>query len=187
MRFDSYVFELQTTIEMYLARKRIADYMTLVFKDQGRDTANTALDYIVIVRAQVMLMTVSYHTFKNEGEDVCDALNAFNTDFESYVHDFKAITGYDYKPGKELQVKLPVAKSLLPETDSNAPTSAELLNFLELHGLQNLQRLLENQGVEVDDLLTMTNQEMMDLGIKAYKDRRKLLSLRPNTGEWMCP
>ena len=55
---------------MYLARKRIADYMTLVFKEQGRGTANTALDYIDVVQAQVMLRTVSYHTFKDEGEDV---------------------------------------------------------------------------------------------------------------------
>ena len=56
----------------------------------------------------------------------------------------------------------------------------KLQKFLETHNLQELLNLFLKEGVELDDVLQMTDEEMKELGIKSYKLRKSLL--RATTG-----
>ena len=182
-RFDNYVFELDTMIEKYLAQTRIHNYLSLVFKDQGLGVANVALDYIVVVRARVMLMKVCYHTFKNEEDDVRDALSSFNEDFETYVSDFKRVTGSKYEPGREVSSSISNAQAHLPSVRKKDTASTKLDEFLLQHGLQDLQQTLKSQEVDIEDLMEMTHEEMKSVGIRAFRQRRLIMSLLQNEGK----
>ena len=60
------------------------------------------------------------------------------------------------------------------------PERTKLQKFLETHGLLELLNLFLKEGVELDDVLQMTDEEMKEVGIKSYKLRKSLL--RATTG-----
>ena len=169
-------------IVKYLSHTRIRNYLSLVFKDQGLGIANTALDYIVVVRGRVMLMQVCYHTFKNKEDDVRDALSTFNGDFEAYVSDFYSITMSEYVPGKDVSGQISQEQSYLPNFSTTHATSTQLDRFLEEHGLQDLKQTLKSQAVDIEDLMEMSHEDMKSVGIQTFKQRKMIMSLLQNRG-----
>ena len=52
--------------------------------------------------------------------------------------------------------------------------------FLEKHNLQELLTIFLKEGVALHDILEMTDQDMKELGIKAYTLRKRLLRVIEN-------
>ena len=50
----------------------------------------------------------------------------------------------------------------------------KMQQFLESHGLQELEAIFLEQGVALEDLFRMTDKDMTDLGIKVYRLRKRL-------------
>jgi len=51
---------------------------------------------------------------------------------------------------------------------------SKMQQFLESHGLQELEAIFLEQGVALEDLFRMTDKDMTDLGIKVYRLRKRL-------------
>ena len=51
---------------------------------------------------------------------------------------------------------------------------AKMRQFLESHGLQELEAIFLEKGVALEDLFEMTDEDMTDLGIKVYRLRKRL-------------
>ena len=51
---------------------------------------------------------------------------------------------------------------------------SKMQQFLESHGLQELEAIFLEKGVALEDLFRMTDKDMTDLGIKVYRLRKRL-------------
>ena len=136
--------------------ENIADFISRVFKRKGVEKANVALDFIIILRSQILLALVCFYTLKEEYEKAVSAFIDFNDDLTSFSKDFLDTTSCRYLPGK-----------------GYTATSNEdkMYNFLKLHGLLELENLVEE--IDLDQLKSMKDEEIKVL-IDSEKQREAL-------------
>ena len=144
------------------------------------------MEFVLAVMSKYLQMMSAYSIYKEEPDEVAKHFEHFNEDYEEICKVFKELTSLEFKAGQEVKLLKPVApvKPVPRESKSDCGLSdlerTKLQKFLETHGLQELLNLFLKEGVELDDVLQMTDEEMKELGIKSYKLRKSLL--RATTG-----
>ena len=145
------------------------------------------MEFLLAVMNKYLQMMSAYSIYKEEPAEVAKHFEHFNEDFEEICNVFKEVTtSLEFKAGQKVKLLKPVApvKPVPRESKSDCGLSdlerTKLQKFLETHGLQELVDLFLKEGVELDDVLQMTDEEMKELGIKSYKLRKSLL--RATTG-----
>ena len=119
--FEGYAFEFGTQAKKALHPKRISEYLSVVFKNSGHITASCLLDYVVIVRSQALLINTRYYTFIKDSDEVQEAFDAFNEDYQQYITD-ELITQTDYEPGKAALPERP-AVDISPKQKTDSASS----------------------------------------------------------------
>ena len=139
------------------------------------------MKYVVMVRGKYLQMLVAYSIFKEDIDQVTDHFEQFNRDFHEMCQAFKEVTNQTFEAGQEVKLLKPVApvkpiqRQSKPELGLSNLERTELQQFLERHDLQELLPIFLKEGVALDDVLEMTDKEMKDVGIRAYKHRKRLL------------
>jgi len=173
-QFELYSFHLKTMVRKYLGQTKVSDYLSLVMRHGGYARASKAMDSILVTRAKILLMFVFYHLLQQEKEKVQQDFKRFTTDYQQYLDMFRKITGLQYTGSKDLAIDLPSVQINQRKNDSGTFSKQKLNNFLKAHGLLELEDLLTSRGIVVEDLLSMTEDEMMANGIQSYKFRKML-------------
>ena len=174
--YDNYSFELKTTVKKFLDPNRISEYLKIVHAKDGVALAQSVLDYVLIVRAKNLMMTSCIHLFKKKPEKVQLDFDGFNNHYKQYAAVFETIPGCSYKPGQDIQRKNPLP-AIFSKTNKGIVNSVDdsLVKFLEKHGLIELEGLFKWKGILLEDLLEMTDDEMLEAGIQAYRHRKILI------------
>ena len=141
------------------------------------------MEYVVAVMGKYLQMLVAYSIFKEEPDQVTEHFEQFNQDFELMCKAFKEVTKQEFKAGQPVELMKPVApvKPILRETKSELgpelleqQEKVKLKQFLERNNLQELLTIFMKEGVTLDDLLEITDEEMKVLGIKSFGVRKRL-------------
>merc|ERR1719430_436143 len=179
--FQQYAFELQTCADKNLNPQRVKEYLGIIFQQQGLAVTQATMEYILAVMSKYLQMLVAYSIFKEDPDQVTDHFEQFNRNFDQMCQAFKEVTNQTFKAGQEVEALKPVApvkpiqRESKPELGLSDNERVKLQQFLERYDLQELLAIFLKEGVALDDILEMTDKEMEDLGIKAYKPRKRLL------------
>ena len=144
------------------------------------------MEYVVLVKAKYLQMLAAYSIFKEDPEQVTEHFQQFNSDYEQMCEAFKEVTHQVFKAGQEVEVLKPVApvrpiqRETKPELRLSDKDRAELEQFLERNNLRELLSIFLKEGVALADVLEMTDDEMKELGIQTYTQRKRLLRY------WLC-
>jgi len=170
--FEHYSFHLKTMAKKYLSLAQVTEYLTIVFGKGGQDRVQNVMDNILVARAKVVLIFVYYNMMKQEKEKVKEYFHSFTKDYEQYVDMFEKVTGFQYLVGRDLVINLPAAQ-INPKPKEIA--ARKLTSFLKAHNLLELEDLLTSRGIVVEDLVTMTEEDMLAAGIQSYKLRKMMM------------
>ena len=146
------------------------------------------MEFVLAVMSKYLQMMSAYSIYKEEPDEVAKHFEHFNEDYEEICKVFEEVTNLEFKAGQEVSLLKPVApvKPVPRESKSDCGLSdlerTKLQKFLETHGLQELLNLFLKEGVGLDDVLQMTDEEMKELGIKSYKLRKSLLRATTGSG-----
>ena len=138
------------------------------------------MEYILAVTSKYLQMLVAYSIFKEDPDQVADHFEQFNRNFDQMCQAFKEVTNQTFQAGQEVEALKPVApvkpiqRESKPELGLSDNGRIKLQQFLERHGLQELLPIFMKEGVALHDILEMTDQDMKELGIKAYTLRKRL-------------
>ena len=144
-------------------------------------TCQETMEYVLLVKGKYLQMLAAYSIFKEDPEQVTEHFTQFNTDYEQMCEDFKEVTNQVFKAGQEVKVLKPVApvRPTQRETKQELRLSdrqrVELEQFLERNNLKELLPIFLKEGVALADVLEMTDEEMKELGIQTYSQRKRLL------------
>lgn len=177
--FQQYVFELKTIATQNLAPKRIQEYMTIIYKEGGGlSMCQYVMDYIVVVLSKYLQMMVSYYIFREDSARVTSQFEQFNEHFENFSNIFAKVTGTAYRPGCKLICQKPIEKmthlAKAPEQNARKQLSSDLHTFLMKNDLTDLEDIFQRKSIELDDVLEMDKNEIEEVGIKTYKQRKHL-------------
>merc|ERR1711915_402613 len=123
----------------------------------------------------------AYNIFKEDTGRVCAQFEQFNSMYDSLIQVFKKVTDESYIPGVQLKFEKPIAKvapalrSAKEKRISGIKHNPKLRSFLEKYDLLELEAVLNDQGVELNDILEMDQDEIESIGIERYRDRKSLL------------
>ena len=139
------------------------------------------MKYVVIVMGKYLQMLSAYSIFKEKPNEVTNHFEQFNKDFDQMCQAFKEVTNQTFQAGQEVQMSVaplkPIPREPKAELGLSDEERAKLQQFLERHNLQELFAIFLKEGVALDDVFDMTDQEMKDLGIQAYGPRKRLLKV----------
>ena len=144
------------------------------------------MEYVFAVMGKYLQMLVAYSIFKEDPDQVADHFEQFNRNFDQMCQAFKEVTNQTFKAGQEVEALKPVApvkpiqRESKPELGLSDDERVKLQQFLERYGLQELLSIFMKEGVALHDILEMTDQDMKELGIKAYTLRKRLLRVVEN-------
>jgi hypothetical protein len=173
--FEGFAFELKTTATKSLQPSRIREYLEIIFEQQGVAACQAVLEYVVVVLAKYLQMMVAYEIHRQKTEWVTAQFEQFNMNYNELVHIFAQITGEQFKPGAKPAPQKRVAAVRPVPRKVEDRSGQQLQAFLGKCSLGHLGEGLGRRGVTLEDLLEISDdEEMMSVGIKAYKDRKKL-------------
>ena len=138
------------------------------------------MEYILAVMSKYLQMLVAYSIYKDDPDQVTDHFEQFNRNFDQMCQAFKEVTNQTFKAGQEVEALKPVApvrpvqREPKPELGLSDNERVKLQLFLERHSLLELLPIFMKEGVALHDILEMTDQDMKELGIKAYTLRYTL-------------
>ena len=148
--------------------------------------------------AKFLQMEAAYSIYKEEPDRVAEHFERFNKEFEQVCEAFKEVTGQVYKPGQEVKIPKPLApvkpiprepkpqqqqlqqqqqhqqQQQRQQTLSNQE-QVDLEQFAGRHQLQELLQIFMKEGITLEDVLEMTEDNMKEVGIIKYGLRRRLL------------
>ena len=136
-------------------------------------------EYIVVVLGKYLQMMVAFHIFKEDLEKVILQFKQFNTLHTGMCEVFLAVTNDSFHPGALRKQKAKahrMPRENLPALRVSVEASLELGQFLRSNKLTELGELLTRAGMTLEDVLTLDDQEMTDLGIGTYRLRKILLT-----------
>ena len=162
----NYIKELRTNKTMYLAPKRIQEYLTHIHQEGGFDMCHAVMSYVFIVLAKYLQMVVAYDIFNNDFDRVTKQFEDFNTQYEELVKVFSKVTSNEFEPGRELE-------ALFKEAGQSA--ECQLNNFLSKAGLSGLEPIFREEQMTLDNVLKMDNDQMKFFKITKVQDRLDLM------------
>ena len=124
-------------------------------------------------------MMVAFHIFKGDLEKVILQFKHFNTLHSGICEVFLAVTNDPFHPGalrKQKAEARPMLRENLLALKVSDAASLELGHFLRSNKLIELGELFTRSGMTLEDVLTLNDQEMTDLGIGKYRLRKILLT-----------
>ena len=151
---------------MYLAPKRIKEYLTHIHQEGGFDMCHAVMSYVFIVLAKYLQMVVAYDIFNNDFDRVTKQFEDFNTQYEELVKVFSKVTSNEFEPGRELE-------ALFEEAGQSA--ECQLNNFLSKAGLSGLEPIFREEQMTLDNVLKMDNDQMKFFKITKVQDRLDLM------------
>ena len=146
--------------------------------------------------AKFLQMQAAYSIYKEEPDRVAEHFERFNKEFEQVCEAFKEVTNQAYKPGQEVKITKPLApvkpiprepkpqhkqlqqQQLQHQKYQQALTDEEqgdLKQFAGRHQLQELLQIFMREGITLEDVLEMTEDNMKEVGIIKYGLRKRLL------------
>ena len=100
------------------------------------------MDYILVVMGKYLQMLVAHSIFKEEPDRVTDHFEEFNGDFYKVCDVFKVVTDQVFMAGQEVRLVKPILKESKAELGLSDNERVTLQQFLELHDLQELLRIV---------------------------------------------
>ena len=161
-----YMKELRTQKTMYLAPKRIKEYLTHIHQQGGLDMCHAVMSYVFIVLAKYLQMVVAYDIFNKDFDRVTKQFEDFNTQYEELVKVFSKVTSNEFEPGRELE-------ALFEEAGQSA--EYQLNNFLSKAGLSGLEPIFREEQMTLENVLKMDNDQMKFFKITKVQDRLDLM------------
>ena len=189
--FQYFAFQLKTTAVKSFASKRIEEYLRIIHARGGTAMCQEVLEYIVLVLGKYLQMMVAFHIFKGDLEKVILQFKHFNTLHSGICEVFLAVTNDPFHPGalrKQKAEARPMLRENLLALKVSDAASLELGQFLRSNKLTELGELFTRSGMTLEDVLTLNDQEMTDLGIGKYRLRKILLTAirNPHTEHINC-
>ena len=133
------------------------------------------MDYIIIVLGKNLQMMVAYSIYNSDFDRVTKLFEQFNEQFSNYMSVFQRVTSQEFIAGRGLE-------GISDEAQLEEPR-AELHDFLSKTGLLHLKSMFEEEGILLNDILKMDNDEMKEIGLANYKDRKALKdAIKERTG-----
>ena len=137
---------------------------------------------VVVLMGKYLQMLVAYSIHKEDPDQVTEHYEQFNSNYMQMCDAFKEVTQQVFKAGQEIDLmKKPVApvrptqRESKPEFRLSDSQVTELQQFLERHNLSELLTLFLKEGVALTDVFELTDEEMKELGIKTFAQRKRLL------------
>ena len=133
------------------------------------------LEYIVLVLGKYLQMMVAFHIFKGDLEKVILQFKHFNTLHSGICEVFLTVTNDPFHPGairKQRAEAQPMQRQNLQALRVSDEASLELGQFLRSNKLTELGELFTRSGMTLEDVLTMNDQEMTELGRGKYRLRK---------------
>ena len=121
--------------------QNIADYISRVLKHSGTEKASEALDIIVILRAQILLMEICLQVLSERQDEMTKTLADFKCYIDDISNDFLFTTGISYVPGKY-----------------NTSNLDEMHMFLKQYNLLELYNMMEE--INLNQLIDMNDEEI---------------------------
>ena len=189
--FQQYAFELQTIAVQNLAPERIRAYMKIIHQEGGLPMSQMAMEYVLLVLAKYLQMMVAYSIFKEDQDRVTILFETFNRHFAKLNQVFEEVTGEAFKAGQEITLPSkpvapvkPVPRNIKPVLQVSNEERRKLQVFLERHQLEELTDVFQREGVTLNDVLSMNDDDMKDIGIGTFSLRRSLkMAIRGVTGD----
>ena len=120
-------------------------------------------------------MMVANSLYNSDFDRITQLFEKFNEQYSNYMSVFQRVTSQEFIAGRGLE-------GISDEAPLKEPR-AELHDFLSQTGLLHLECMFEEEGIILDDILSMDNDEMKENGIANYKDRKALKNaIKERTG-----
>ena len=137
---------------------------------------------VVVVMGKYLQMLVAYSIHKEDPDQVTEHCEQFNSNYYQMCDAFEQVTQQVFKANQEIDLtKKPVApvrpiqRESKPEFRLSDSQMTELQQYLERHNLSELLTLFFKEGVALADVFELTDEEMKELGIKTFAQRKRLL------------
>jgi hypothetical protein len=136
------------------------------------------MDYIIVVQCKYLQMMMAYAIFKEDSARATSHIEQFNEQFHTFAEIFENVTNSVYKCGRKIVLEKPTAK-VIPSLKESAQCSSidqddTLHAFLAKFNLMDLEDNFRRKNITLEDVLEMDKEEMEEVGIKAYKQRKLL-------------
>lgn len=181
-----YVFELQVHGYQNLKPQRIQEYLRAILVTESVEMAQQIFKYILLVRSMYLQIVTAYYVFQEDPDRVGREFESFNEDFNELCNVFESETGIKFEPeqipSEALLDKCRKAKKALPDimqVESQIASSADensITEFLNKIELTNLIDIFVEEDVTIDVLLTFDEEDLKNIGVRKYGQRRKILN-----------
>ena len=163
--FSSLVSEFEIDANARLSPEKIHIYLKDIRYVQGTEILEIVFHYLIFICGKYLQMMVAYHISKEDPESLTSELQKFSENHQKMLSAFAKVNGYELVLGK---VPDPKVSQINPQ----------VLNFLEALGLSELKSIFAEEESTVEDLLSMTNEDLKDIGIKKLNQRKKILNAK---------
>ena len=150
-----------------------------------------AMEYVLLVLAKYLQMMVAYSIFKEDQDRVTILFETFNKHFTRLNQVFEEVTGETFQPGQEITLPSkpvapvkPTVRKIKPVLRVSNEEVEELEMFLARNGLEDLRDVFHREGVKLNDVLSMGDDDMKDIGIQSFSVRKSLKqAIRSSNGD----
>ena len=154
--------------------EKIYEYLTIIRDgtEHGHEVCKAVMHYVILVLSRFLMMMVNYHIFKQDLDSVTSDYENFNNNFYELLEVFKSVTGEEFIAGdipdlNQLQVN--AKKPYYGELNQ------EMIDFLNNNGLASLKSIFEREELSFEDLKTMDDTELKNIGVEKHKQRKTLI------------
>ena len=170
--FSSLVSEFEIDANARLSPEKIQKYLKDIKYVQGTEILEIVFHYLIFICGKYLQMMVAYHISKEDSESLTSEIQKFIENHQKMLSAFSNVNGYELVLGK---VPDPKVSQIDPQ----------VLKFLEDLGLSELKSIFAEEESTVEDLLSMTNEDLKDIGIKKLNQRKKILNAKDDiTGNY---
>ena len=164
--FSSLVSEFEIDANARLSPEKIQKYLKDIRGVQGPEILEIVFHYFIFIHGKYLQMMVANHIAKSDSESVTSEIQRFNRNHQKLLSAFYEVSGYELVTGRVPDPKV-------------AKIKPEILIFLEKLDLTHLSEIFVYQRTTFEDLLIMTNEDLREIGITNWNQRKRIVdSLR---------
>ena len=158
--------DFEIAINSRLSPEKIRIYLKNINVQFESEILEIVFHYFIFIHGKYLQMMVANHIAKSDSESVTSEIQRFNRNHQKLLSAFYEVSGYELVTGRVPDPKV-------------AKIKPEILIFLEKLDLTHLSEIFVYQRTTFEDLLIMTNEDLREIGITNWNQRKRIVdSLR---------
>ena len=164
--------DFEITVNSRLSPEKIGIYLKNINVQFESEILEMVFHYLIFIRGKYLQMMVANHIGKSDSESVTSEFQRFNRNHQKLLSVFYKVSGYELVTGRVPDPKV-------------AKIKPEILILLEKLDLIHLSDIFVYQRTTFEDLLTMTNENLREIGITNWNQRKRIIdSLHMDVGKF---